>query len=138
MFGGGSPTECWRKLEPEARIIFRRLTARLKVTGPWAVVLPNARLNYGEESVGRACMKRKPGTLEFSLTESYCLYSSDGENLYRAAFITAPGRCNVTIIIIEFFYDRIARVSSPEGDPLLHYARPWRWHLAFGGAGVIH
>ena len=72
-------------------------------------------------TVGKRLPRSAPGSLEFFLTERYCLYSARGDALYRARIFHRPWPLHVahlasfrsTMIEAQGF-------PSPMGDPLLH------------------
>ena len=73
--------------------------------------------------VGNDVHEAEPLTLEFFLVERYCLYSSDGENLYRSRIHHNPWPLQQA----ELLSYRSTMIEShgletPEGDPLVHYA----------------
>ncbi|HEY0404896.1 MAG TPA: DUF2071 domain-containing protein [Pyrinomonadaceae bacterium] len=65
----------------------------------------------------------KPGSLEFFLTERYCLYAAQGEKIYRLRIHHQPWPlrraelASYTSTMIEAH-----GLPTPEGAPLLHYA----------------
>ena len=63
-----------------------------------------------------------PGSLEFFLTERYCLYSEDDGELYRARIHHQPWPLQKAEMH-EFSSSMIESqgLSTPKGDPLLHY-----------------
>ena len=73
--------------------------------------------------IGKDLPEAEPGTLEFFLTERYCLYSASGESIYRARIHHRPWPLQrATLIshrsnIIESDF-----LPQPTGDPLVHYA----------------
>ena len=64
-----------------------------------------------------------PGSLEFFLTERYCLYSAHKQKLYRSRIFHEPwplrkaelSECDSTMVESH-------GLPTPEGEPLLHYA----------------
>ncbi|HEV7902526.1 MAG TPA: DUF2071 domain-containing protein [Pyrinomonadaceae bacterium] len=73
--------------------------------------------------IGRELPESEPGTLEFFLTERYCLYSASGESIYRARIHHAPWPLRQATLlshssdIVESDY-----LPKPKGKPLVHYA----------------
>jgi uncharacterized protein YqjF (DUF2071 family) len=63
-----------------------------------------------------------PGSLEFFLTERYCLYSEDDGELYRARIHHSPWPLQKADLH-SFSSSMIEShgLSAPQGDPLLHY-----------------
>ncbi|HEX8072178.1 MAG TPA: DUF2071 domain-containing protein [Pyrinomonadaceae bacterium] len=74
-------------------------------------------------TIGADLPEAQPGSLEFFLTERYCLYAARGESLYRARIHHRPwplqeaalGALNSTMIEAD-------GLPAPKGEPLLHYA----------------
>lgn len=75
-------------------------------------------------TIGEPLPDAEPGSLEFFLTERYCLYAEDnGEQLHRARIHHPPwplqeaelNRLHSTMIESQ-------GLPTPTGDPLLHYA----------------
>ena len=72
-------------------------------------------------TVGDRLPQSRPGSLEFFLTERYCLYAARGEYLYRARIFHRPWplhgarllSCSSTMIESQ-------GLPSPRGAPLLH------------------
>jgi hypothetical protein len=64
----------------------------------------------------------QPGSLDFFLTERYCLYSENGGNLYRAQIHHQPWPLRKAELV-SFSSSMIEShgLPAPEGDPLLHY-----------------
>ena len=67
----------------------------------------------------------EPGSLEFFLTERYCLYTTYGRDLYRCRIHHEPWRLGPARIE-NYSTDLFAAnaLSVPEGEPILHAARP--------------
>jgi uncharacterized protein YqjF (DUF2071 family) len=78
---------------------------------------------HGRWTVGEPLPVTQPGSLEFFLTERYCLYSEHGERLCRARIHHRPWPLR-TAKVSSFFSTMIEAqgLKAPEGDPLLHYA----------------
>jgi hypothetical protein len=72
--------------------------------------------------VGEKLSTSQPGSLEFFLTERYCLYSENLGSLYRARIQHAPWPLQKAELV-SFNSDMIESHSlpTPTGDPLLHY-----------------
>jgi len=74
-------------------------------------------------TIGKALAQSKPESLEFFLTERYCLYSVHHGQLYRARIFHQPwplrsaslGSHQSTMI-------ESLGIGQPAGEPLLHYA----------------
>ncbi len=73
--------------------------------------------------IGEELPVSNPGSLEFFLTERYCLYSERAGEIYRAHIHHEPWPLrkaalnSITSTMIESH-----RLPTPSGDPLLHYA----------------
>ncbi|HEY0098724.1 MAG TPA: DUF2071 domain-containing protein [Pyrinomonadaceae bacterium] len=73
--------------------------------------------------IGRELPESEPGTLEFFLTERYCLYSASGESIYRARINHRPWPLRQAKLIshesdiVESDY-----LPKLKGKPLVHYA----------------
>jgi len=73
--------------------------------------------------IGEALPQSEQDSLEFFLTERYCLYSTDGENLYRSRIHHNPWPLQRA----ELRSYRSTMIEShglptPHGEPLIHYA----------------
>jgi uncharacterized protein len=74
-------------------------------------------------TVGEPLAQAEPDSLDFFLTERYCLYTADREQLYRLRVAHAPwplrraelSACDSTVL-------EALGLPAPPGDPLLHYA----------------
>jgi uncharacterized protein len=83
---------------------------------------PPARFN-GAWSAGDDLPEAEPGTLEFFLVERYCLYSTDGKNLYRSRIHHRPWPLQeADLLSYRSTMIESHGLPTPEGDPLLHYA----------------
>ncbi len=74
-------------------------------------------------TIGQPIPTSEPGSLEFFLTERYCLYSEHEGNLYRSKIFHEPWPLQTAGI--ESFSSTIIeshQLVRPEGEPLLHYA----------------
>lgn len=64
-----------------------------------------------------------PGSLEFFLTERYCLYSERNGDLYRARIHHQPWPLRkAKLTSFESTMIEAAGLPTPKGEPLLHYA----------------
>ena len=64
----------------------------------------------------------EPGTLEFFLTERYCLYSEHGSCIYRAQIHHAPWPLQqAELVSLNSEMIEAHGLPTPQGDPLLHY-----------------
>jgi uncharacterized protein len=64
-----------------------------------------------------------PGSLEFFLTERYCLYSEKDGELYRARIHHQPWPlASATVASYESTMIESLGLPTPKGEPLLHYA----------------
>jgi uncharacterized protein YqjF (DUF2071 family) len=73
--------------------------------------------------IGKELPEAEPGTLEFFLTERYCLYSASGESIYRARIHHRPWPLRQAKLISHA--SDIAEsdyLPKLKGDPLVHYA----------------
>jgi uncharacterized protein YqjF (DUF2071 family) len=74
-------------------------------------------------TIGEPLARARPGSLEFFLTERYCLYAHHREQLYRSRIFHQPwplqsaalGSYQSTMI-------ESLGIDEPKGEPLLHYA----------------
>ncbi len=63
------------------------------------------------------------GTLEFFLTERYCLYSEHNNKIYRARIYHDPWRLQqASLTSLSSTMIESHGLPTPAGDPLLHYA----------------
>ncbi|MEA2203829.1 MAG: uncharacterized protein QOE77_605 [Blastocatellia bacterium] len=73
--------------------------------------------------IGEAMPESQPESLEFFLTERYCLYSAHEAKLYRARIFHDPWPLQTaTLVSLESTMIETAGLPTPKGDPLLHYA----------------
>jgi uncharacterized protein YqjF (DUF2071 family) len=74
-------------------------------------------------SYGERLQQSEPGSLEFFLTERYCLYSSHAEQLYRCR-IFHPAWPLRAAEVSRFRSTMVEALGlpTPDGEPLLHYA----------------
>src|SRR5712691_4388772 len=72
--------------------------------------------------IGESLPQSQPGSLEFFLTERYCLYSEHKGELFRARIHHEPWPLQKAGLI-SFGSSMIESLGlpTPEGDPLLHY-----------------
>lgn len=87
---------------------------------------PRAEFHAAWEIGGNARFA-KPETLEFFLTERYCLYAAHGEGrnekLYRARIFHEPWPLqDAKLVSLESTMIESHGLPAPEGEPLLHYA----------------
>ena len=72
--------------------------------------------------VGETIPFSHPGSLEFFLTERYCLYSEDDGDLCRARIHHQPWPLQkAELISLESTMIESQGLPTPKGDPLLHY-----------------
>jgi uncharacterized protein YqjF (DUF2071 family) len=74
-------------------------------------------------TIGRGFGQSVPGSLEFFLTERYCLYAAHGDKLYRCR-IHHPAWPLRETKLASYRSTMIEShgLPAPEGEPLLHYA----------------
>jgi uncharacterized protein YqjF (DUF2071 family) len=73
--------------------------------------------------IGARLPEAERGSLAFFLTERYCLYSSDGEHLYRQRIHHVPWPLQeATLSSFNSTMIEALELPTPEGEPLLHYA----------------
>lgn len=73
--------------------------------------------------IGKELPEAEPGTLEFFLTERYCLYSASGESIYRARIHHRPWPLRQAALLA--YNSDIAEsdyLPKLKGKPLVHYA----------------
>lgn len=74
-------------------------------------------------TIGEALPESEPGSLEFFLTERYCLYSYNDEKLYRARIHHEPWPLRrASLSSLRSSMIEAAGLPEPKGEPLLHYA----------------
>ena len=77
----------------------------------------------GSWTVGKTKPFSHPESLDFFLTERYCLYSEKEGDLYRARIFHPPWPLQeATMNSYESTMIEALRVASPRGEPVLHYA----------------
>jgi uncharacterized protein YqjF (DUF2071 family) len=75
--------------------------------------------------IGADLPKSKPGSLEFFLTERYCLYTSNEERLYRCRIFHQPWPLQEAgLSAYESDMVEADDIPTPEGEPLLHCGGP--------------
>jgi uncharacterized protein len=73
--------------------------------------------------IGEAIPRSEPGSLEFFLTERYCLYSEGGDELHRARIHHEPWSLQrAELVSLRSNMIESLGLPSPKGDPLLHYS----------------
>ena len=78
-------------------------------------------------TVGECLAQARPGSLEFFLTERYCLYSYHLDELYRSRIFHQPWALkSATLDSYESTMIKSLGVEEPVGDPILHYAESIR------------
>jgi uncharacterized protein YqjF (DUF2071 family) len=84
--------------------------------------LPQAELET-TWTIGEPLAQSTPGTIEFFLTERYCLYSCHRDNLYRSRIFHEPWALrSATIDAHQSTMVESLGLTTPAGEPLLHYA----------------
>jgi hypothetical protein len=74
-------------------------------------------------NIGESLPQSTPGSLEFFLTERYCLYSSDRDRLSRSRIFHRPWPLqSATVESYQSTMIESLGIPQPEGQPLLHYA----------------
>lgn len=74
-------------------------------------------------TIGDPLPQAQPGSIEFFLTERYCLYSYHREQLYRSRIFHEPWPLqNATLDSYQSTMITSLGVAEPAGGPLLHYA----------------
>ena len=82
---------------------------------------PEASLRASWE-VGETIPFSHPGSLEFFLTERYCLYTEDEGQIYRARIYHDPWPLQkATLNTLESTMIEAVDLPTPKGEPLLHY-----------------
>ncbi|HEX8494760.1 MAG TPA: DUF2071 domain-containing protein [Pyrinomonadaceae bacterium] len=73
--------------------------------------------------IGERLPESEPGSLEFFLTERYCLYAADGEKLYQLRINHPPWPLQqAELSSYESTMIESHGLPTPKGEPLLHYA----------------
>ena len=74
-------------------------------------------------TIGEALAQARPGSLEFFLTERYCLYSYHREQLYRSRIFHQPWPLqSATLDAYESTMVESLGIEEPKDEPVLHYA----------------
>ena len=77
--------------------------------------------------IGESLPQSQPGTLQFFLTERYCLYTSHRGQLYRARIFHPPWSLQTaTLSALDSTMIESAGLPTPHGAPLLHYSEKIR------------
>jgi uncharacterized protein YqjF (DUF2071 family) len=75
--------------------------------------------------VGAAQPEAEPGTLDFFLVERYCLYTADGDKLFRARIHHPPWPLHdVRLRSYRSSMVEAAGLGHPAGEPLVHHGGP--------------
>jgi len=73
--------------------------------------------------IGESLRYTHPGSLEFFLTERYCLYSEANDEIYRSRIYHQPWPLQkASLVSFESTMIESHGLRTPEEDPLLHYA----------------
>jgi uncharacterized protein YqjF (DUF2071 family) len=73
--------------------------------------------------IGETIPFSQPGSLDFFLTERYCLYSEDDDEVYRARIHHEPWPLQrATLSSFDSTMIEALGLPAPAGEPLLHYA----------------
>jgi len=73
--------------------------------------------------IGEPLPRSEPGSLEFFLTERYCLYANHRDQIYRSRIFHDPWPLQSATV--DSFHSTMIEslgVVAPSGEPLLHYA----------------
>ena len=74
-------------------------------------------------NIGEPLPESQPGTLQFFLTERYCLYAAHRGGLYRGRIFHPPWSLQAaTISALQSTMIQSAGLPAPDDDPLLHYS----------------
>jgi uncharacterized protein len=71
-----------------------------------------------------AAFEPRPGTLEYFLTERYCLYTVEGRHLFRAEIHHRPWRISPAETLIEENTMVPSAITLSDDAPLAHVAEP--------------
>ncbi|MFN2498457.1 MAG: YqjF family protein [Pyrinomonadaceae bacterium] len=72
--------------------------------------------------IGEPLPLSEPDSIEFFLTERYCLYSESGDDLYRARIHHEPWPLqDAQLISLDSTMIESHDIKTPKGEPLLHY-----------------
>jgi uncharacterized protein YqjF (DUF2071 family) len=73
--------------------------------------------------IGESLRYAHPGSLEFFLTERYCLYSENDNEIYRSRIYHEPWPLQkASLVSFESTMIESHGLPTPKGEPLLHYA----------------
>jgi len=73
--------------------------------------------------IGEVIPRSRPGSLEFFLTERYCLYSESDDALHRARIHHQPWSLQrAELVSFKSTMIESLGLPTPTGDPLLHYS----------------
>lgn len=81
-------------------------------------------------TIGGPLPQAQPGSIEFFLTERYCLYSYHREQLYRSRIFHQPW--TVRSATLDSYHSTMIEflgIPEPVGEPLLHYAESIGVHI---------
>ena len=89
-----------------------------RIDGPGPAAEFDASWSYGDP-----LQESEPGSLEFFLTERYCLYTTHREQLYRCRIFHPPWPLRAAEVggYSSSMVEALG-LPTPPGDPLLHYA----------------
>ena len=74
-------------------------------------------------TTGEPLAQARPGSVEFFLTERYCLYSHHRDHLYHSRIFHQPWLLqSATLDAYQSTMIESLGIPAPEGEPLLHYA----------------
>jgi uncharacterized protein len=74
-------------------------------------------------NIGESLLRSAPESLEFFLTERYCLYSFHRDRLFRSRIFHPPWPLrSATLDSYQSTMIESLGIPQPEGEPLLHYA----------------
>ena len=89
--------------------------------------------------IGETLPFSHPGSLEFFLTERYCLYSKAAGQLYRSRIYHQPWPLQKALLLsLDSSMIESQGLPTPKGDPLLHYCEELSveiWPLEKAGGG---
>ena len=73
--------------------------------------------------IGKRLPRSEPGSLEFFLTERYCLYAAHHNQLHRARIFHEPWSLqSATLLALHSTMIEATGLPQPKGEPLLHYS----------------
>jgi hypothetical protein len=74
-------------------------------------------------TIGERLPEAQPGSIEFFLTERYCLYSYHRDQLYRSRIFHEPWPLqSATLDSYQSTMVKSLGIEEPSGEPVLHYA----------------